>query len=710
MYAIRSYYANEAAAKKDTDLGNMLVQMPLDPNQQNFVLRSSIENFTDTTYTMRRSMPTFKLYFMEPATSTSILSFGDMHSRRLKGQSSLWKSFADFYDLNSIVDIRMPVPEDGPAPTLIIRMTNTSDDILGSYYSDKTKTIDELNKKEEDKKKEVNSDPRDGLIFTEGTKVQLRLGYDVNPNKLSVEFSGRVVKVGGGDVIEIVCVGDGIELVQELKGVGVEEEYTFSGKNTTKIIGDLLLGAEELKNFGRKEKNVLGNVAPFTGNFLGYDSSPMMDNIFAPSIKDVGSKEWVSSTVGSFAKGIGLGTTASLVAGAIGVAVGLTATPILLIGGAAVAAGMIKDYIKGSRFVIYEQTIWDVLQELTLRHPGTICRVVPYDNRSTLFFGYPDQLYFYRGINYLSAINDNNGTLYEDTNRQIFENLYGDMSDRRSKKSLKTDSSEGDITNIKDCIKPFRNYHLVTSEHDIVLNEIMTNTDDVYNNIEVVHPDTGSNINADGSEGFSSYEKSGDIKADDDLNKNFIKKKTVLYHNAHKDYDPYMPQKYAVSTLCNSLKKAYTGKLVILGRSNIKPEDVVFIYDNYNGIYGSIKAGDVVQTLTPEKGWLTEITPRMIVFPSEATEGMLIKAIEKHIASVFIRNNLRFYSTFASQREFDIRYNQGNDQVLPGALTGALSGTSSALSTASTLANVAILGAGVKAAAPYFAGMSTAVV
>jgi hypothetical protein len=37
-----------------------------------------------------------------------------------------------------------------------------------------------------------------------------------------------------------------------------------------------------------------------------------------------------------------------------------------------------------------------VLQELTLRHPGSICSVVPFGNRSTIFFGEPHQNYFFR--------------------------------------------------------------------------------------------------------------------------------------------------------------------------------------------------------------------------------------------------------------------------------------------------------------------------
>ncbi len=50
------------------------------------------------------------------------------------------------------------------------------------------------------------------------------------------------------------------------------------------------------------------------------------------------------------------------------------------------------------KYNIYHTTIWDIFDEMTLRHPGWIKAAVPYKGkfgpRMTMFFGLPSQLYF----------------------------------------------------------------------------------------------------------------------------------------------------------------------------------------------------------------------------------------------------------------------------------------------------------------------------
>src|SRR5206468_8608231 len=47
-----------------------------------------------------------------------------------------------------------------------------------------------------------------------------------------------------------------------------------------------------------------------------------------------------------------------------------------------------------------------------------------------------------------------------------------------------------------------------------------------------------------------------------------------------------------------------------MGTPDIDPYDMVYMLDTYEGIQGSVQAGDVVHTLSPDTGFTTTIIPR----------------------------------------------------------------------------------------------------
>lgn len=632
-------------------------QNPLDFRQQLACASTSLDHFTDTTYSMRRAMPTFKLYVKEDDYG----SLSDLHKGKIAKKRGIWRNFASFYDMNALIDIRLVKDKDNPADLLIVRMMNTKEDIVNKSFSNTKSTyedkIKEYQKRKPDDPKTVEQLDLNGVMIKEGTRVELRLGYDVDPNNLSVEFSGRIARVGGGDVVELVCQGDGIELVQELKGVGVADEYTFNS-NTLNVITKVLENSLELKNFGSKGARTALGELDVIWNAAG--GRTVVENIFAPSL--FGSWDnFADKTL----KYLGHGASIGILGGGIGILVGAA------IGGAIGLAADIKDgiysFFRGSKFVVYEQTIWEILQELTLRHPGTICGVVPFDRRSTIFFGYPDQLYFFRGPTFSEALNLEKGRSYsslgtvelnlrESLQRKIGVSNFNSINpiDKRKLYLDPKENSEAGLLEAPDTdtekllsfMKPYRNYHLITSQHDIIDNSMMVNSDDVYNSIQIVYPDSidSDDLNFDGSNGFSEYKKTDEIKADDDLNFDYIKRQTMVYHNAHKDVVKDLPEKYSISLLCRSLSNVYKGKIKILGRNKMKPHDIVFVYDTYNNISGPIEISNLVQTFSYDTGWVTEITPGMIVQPTTSNAYNQIKTIERAAKSIYLRNSKLFYS------------------------------------------------------------------
>jgi hypothetical protein len=63
------------------------------------------------------------------------------------------------------------------------------------------------------------------------------------------------------------------------------------------------------------------------------------------------------------------------------------------------------------------------------------------------------------------------------------------------------------------------------------------------------------------------------------------------------------------SVLMTALKDVYRGEITILGNPKIRPYDIVFLMDNYNDFSGPVEVEQVVHTISPQTGFLTQIVP-----------------------------------------------------------------------------------------------------
>lgn len=678
-----------------------LIQQPMNEDQQRVAINRAVEVFRNDAYTMRRAMPTFKIFFKEKG-------LGSLDDARGL-DTSLWKNFDDLYDLNAIVDIRLATSEDNPVSLAIIRITNTREDLVNASHLIRRRTSEDLLKRRQierdsntiDEKRQRLASLEDGemseVILKEGARMELRLGNDRDPNDLEVEFSGRVASISGGDVIEIVCQGDGIELIQELKGVGVSERFD-SKSNTQDLIGHLLYESPEVVSFGTNSKQGWFQGIKYFFDAVG--GRNILDNIYAPTLFS----SWENAK-GEFFRVPAWQVVGSVVltklTGPIGflgsLAVGTALGTVRAIGGAWNA------FWNGSPYYLYEQTIWEVLQEMTMRHPGTIVATRPYDKRSTLYFGYPDQLYFHRGpsIRNILAIRGERGFFGGSkrrgtvTRREIVDRSSSALSQGNAssisrgsvisrggtgaiateqelsvRESIEEDRRSNSVVD-PDSIRPFRNYHVIDSDHDIIENSMQVNSDGVYNAMTIAYPRSHKDTNYDGSKGFSSYELEDTVQADDNLYEEFIKRQTLVYHNANKNVVKDMPFRYATSALCKSLSNVYSGKIVILGRKAIRPHDIVFVFDHYNSIYGPVKVGEIVHRFSYDTGWITEIHPKMIVTPAGTTELENIKAMQELAHRSALNNRSLFLSNYTLETHgATVSEDQGKASNLARNLSG----------------------------------------
>jgi hypothetical protein len=688
-------------ASEDYKDGIPFSQNPLELKQQAYSTARSMEEWQELTYTMRRAMPTFKIYFKEDLPETED---GTLES------NPAWRNLNDVYDLNGIIDIRLSKKQDNPADLLVIRMTNSRQDFMSKYYtvrqlSNKQAIADSRSKRsirnattpdEASKSYRALHARGDAKVLREGTRVELRMGYDNNPNNLNIEFTGRIMSANGTDIIEIICQGDGVELLQDIKGVGGKDEELDT--TTGKAIAEFLERCPEIQSFGTS-----GNNTKWFGDVIlpvNFGGRSILENIFAPTLysgwENFGSSLKYSTWA---ATGAAVATIAAPFTGGLSLVIagGLGALSTVLFAG-----GLIVDSFKAAKFMIwgvpfkvYEQTPWEVLQELTLRHPGVICSVVPFGGRSTIFFGYPDQLYFHRPATFAERVVLRNGdatnTFTKTTRRDILKNKQGDRVfgahdfSREDTNALRQAPGSGVLAyqdasiyqgngynkeNIprqpgenkpgelaRMAMKPFINYHVVTSMHDIVFNEIKVTTDDVYNAVRVLHPDDSGLVgdadkNFDGSAGFEDYIQTDTIQADDDLIRNYIKLQTLVFHNASNHPLEDLPERYAINSLAKNLENIYSGKLTILGRPKVKPHDIVFIEDFYSGISGPVKVGAVTHVLSYKTGWITEIHPKLVVSHYSATLIDQVRAMKEVAKEVALQNLSTFQSGYiAAQRE-----------------------------------------------------------
>lgn len=679
-----------------------------DPNNQSFRIHTSqkaIMDMTPHTHSLNQVYPTFQVQlFSDRYNFLQKYSAADIKSTNLFEEEQ--RDLLDIFDLSSIIDIRIIKDEHEAADVMVIRvlatnkydLSNLGDPTFNPEQFSVSRLLKDIasGRSMVAKKYDANLE-RAGL--KEGIKIKALLGYLNDTNGLTVEFSGRIAAINGKDVIEIYAVGNGHELIQNTLGFeSGAEKYTFNS-DTPDLIGKILATANEVKSFGNTQLELGKGITINTPMMLGGRSA--LDNIYAPTLHPSGhtTSNFVSGVYDKALKTFSYATTAygvgmliPVIAGVIGAVsfgtVAVAAGLIGLIAGAGIETyDFIKKKIKPGTFIVFQQTIWDVLQELTLRHPGFVCSVLPFDNRSTIFFGEPDNPFFYRGPQSAleKTIKAFNTSAPRSTLREVADgkSQYQDMKtildiedptmpisnasakERNKTKQEKTKDAftKGDIErlSLEGMQRNFRTYHLVTSEHDIISNQIEASSMDVANSVQIYHPGSSGDAEIGGGQQYvKDYKLTDRMKADDDLYSHLINNKVFTFHNAHEDFKGLeLPQRYAKAILCKELGKIYKGKIIFLGRPAIKPHDIVILRDTYNQMSGPVAVSRVMQMISPSNGWITIVYPKFIAIPDTSAGAFQMSNILKAARYWLADEGDLFYS---NMEKFNPNENTGSSK------------------------------------------------
>jgi murein DD-endopeptidase MepM/ murein hydrolase activator NlpD len=570
----------------------------IDPENESLFYKS-VQQFekdlkTGAGYGMMRAYPAFKLYFIE----------SDLGERKKY-------AFDDFFAYNAVQEIQVVRHRKIAADLCILQLTNISGSLNNRKFIDAKNpnlafredgSISEEREGDSGSVNTIKENPIASLMLQAGTQIQLKMGFSNNPAELETVFNGMIVEYQFSettDLVTIVCQSFAVELVQTIQGESKSFGGWFSDDGRTWMVLNNILSAPEVVHFGRWEAGGFGanKQRGLLQSRWRFNPNPRDDNLFPP-------------------QGSGpLGFVDALI------------NPLKA--------------AKGSKkYIMFNTTIWDVLQEMTLRHPSYITSAVPYESkygpRMTLFFGLPDQLYFARDStveedNVISKLREvvKNGitddytekvrTNLQDASRELGKEGARDLDN--ALKKIENSQSDDEIENwlkkaaklfaqARGFIKPFRSYHIATSSLHILHNSISSSGHNVFNTVTLQYSDDGPEFNKDTSELNFGDPETFTLKADAAIPDEDIREMFAQYPNCN-GYE--MAKLYSLSLLYNSLKESYGGSLILVGNPKIKPLDVIYIFDEYSDIYGPVEVEKVVHKFSQKNGFITEITPDLCV-------------------------------------------------------------------------------------------------
>jgi hypothetical protein len=334
-------------------------------------------------------------------------------------------------------------------------------------------------------------------------------------------------------------------------------------------------------------------------------------------------------------------------------------------------------------FILTGQTIWQVLHECTLRHPGYIYGVRPYGNslEYRVFFGVPSQRYWSKKITNseirklngiyeeLKALNSDD-FLSADAIKLLFPNAYiqyskdpsyGEATSSSQLRQFFTEKAyEYYIEKTKDRFVPFRQFHLVSSSRNLVANNIIISAHNMTNAVSVSFLNNIDNhqVNSSLLPALTKYGESMEtlkFRANNNISMGTLKEKAVTYRNV---VGPSNAIRYGLGELLYGTRKMYEGSLTILGDTKINPWDVVLLHDNITNMHGPVEVCSVSHMFSFETGFVTDIEVNALVTSNEELTHPVVSQnlVYETRSRVFDEyNSIHALGNTAGQRETNVK-------------------------------------------------------
>ena len=520
---------------------------------------------------LSRSVPVVKVYLVE--------GLRDDWQSRL---AIIPPRDTNLYEVFGVSDVRIQTAdEENPVAVLALNIANP-----GSIYSDLAAGQVNISGTFDYSKLNTDFDYRDRigkLRITTGTRLHVRIGYSNDPNELETVFNGEITEVEGESILSVVAEGYGRELVMLTHGLNKVESASGGLNASTSGVINEVLRSKEIYHFGQTYYMV-NHQNMYARSILRGNKSDASDNtrtIF--NSEKVGS----SAASGDFILGVWWDNNSEVFTNVYSPVI--EDNDNLYIATNNFLARMVRGLLSFDSFVlahfpIFNTTVWEVLREMQYRHPGTWSSVFNYKERATFFFGIKEQLYIYRDAP-ISTFKGNLPTTF---------NIVDESVDKIKWKDL----------------KPAAEFHIITSELDIVSNLIQLNAS-FKTKVNVRYFDGNQSTNdLNRQEGYDYYS----MQMDDNLKPFAVRSMQLDMNGADHKISAY---RYGTSELKNQAERMYDGKIVLIGNQNMKAGDYAYLNDTTRGLNGIIKIRECSHIVNEHDGYITVITPGLYVEASQ---------------------------------------------------------------------------------------------
>jgi hypothetical protein len=172
-------------------------------------------------------------------------------------------------------------------------------------------------------------------------------------------------------------------------------------------------------------------------------------------------------------------------------------------------------------------------------------------------------------------------------------------------------------------MKRFRNHHFAHSAIDIIKNGITTSQEFMANRVVVGHPTESrfKKVGKDKSAGLVVYQhprkpETYELGYNDDIQPSDARVRVITEPNATNEFQARFCAK---SNLSEALRPMYRGQIFLRGHEKVWPYDVVWLNDEYNGIYGPVEVESVVDHMD-SSGYHVGIVPHALVINENGSE------------------------------------------------------------------------------------------
>lgn len=502
-----------------------------------------------------RAFPTFQMYIIDEG--------------RWMTNYKIWDNL---YGFNAIQSIDVHKSRKIAADTAVVKMTNVYSNLtsrrLENSYGDWSYSVwDNLIWGEPSQELlNARAEIQTGMFLQTGARIHLRMGYGSDATRLPVMFNGTITEMDTDDLVTIIAQGDGMELTNM---ISADPEETNDPGILSKISEPRDFLAKLLTSKGNWFKNVINNVSD--GKY--FKEHPLGIMHFGNPVKVPDTFATGGAVFNWHMPGADYGEAVQNIYSSNGAN---TFSQFTYKDGSSIGFdwstyGFIPTW-KGDEMDVemklYGQSTWDVAQALAYTSPDYIAAVLPFELRSTFFFGKP----YYR-VAYRYESN------YEwSKEHQIWERTV--TSEKR---------------------KPFQQFHFFNSVTDIIGNKIKASEEGVFTNC-IVRPVTGKQS----------------LLQQVDYDINYNKQKTRVIETNLCDGNGILPDFwtveqqanfYAQSALRDSMKDMYKGTLTVIGDPSLKPHDLCHMSDIVHDMNGPFYVEDVTHSFNLEEGFVSYITP-----------------------------------------------------------------------------------------------------